>query len=184
MPLLRAWGLILQHLLSTGERVLHAVPGAGTSWGGWFPSARPLRATSVTLPSPTSRDLPSPRHLHFAAPGCQVSTPCPVPDPAGVPAPSAFAILALLPRSQKLSYSFYLSLKFSLWKSHGCCAHFSSQACRSLGLRGLCPARIQRHREDQGFPLALTAAGYEKPGVLLPLHCSEARRYRSLPLPD
>lgn len=154
-----------------------------SAWGWRFPSAWPLRATSVTLPSPASKDLLSPSYPRFAAPGCEVSTPCPVLDPARVPAPSAFAILALPPQSQKLSCGFYLSLKFSPWKSHGCYAHFSSQACRPLRLRGLCPARIWPHREGEGFPLALTAAGYEKPRFLHHLHCLEAGGCRSLPIP-
>lgn len=37
---------------------------------------------------------------------------------------------------------------------------------------------------EPGFPLALTAAGCKKPKFLCPLHCLEASRRRSLPIPD
>lgn len=43
---------------------------------------------------------------------------------------------------------------------------FFFPSLRLLRLQGLCPARIQPHREDMGFPLGLTAAVCEKSTLL------------------
>lgn len=81
---------------------------AGTSRGRWSLPAGPLRAATVTLPPAASQARLSPCFPHFSAPGCQVSSPCPAPDPATVPTP-VFTVLALLPQHQKPFHGFCLS---------------------------------------------------------------------------
>lgn len=161
--------LIRQRLLCTGGSGWWRLPGtAGLAPPG--PGAllmhSPSGSSSRDSPTPSITIRPSPSSPHSTAPGCEVSSPWPAPDPAGAPIPSVFTILALLPQCQKPSHSSCLSLVFSLWKTHGCCAWFSSQGCRLLRLQGPCSARVQPHREDMAFPLALTAAVYEKPSFL------------------
>lgn len=158
-PLVGTCGLMLQCLLSTGG-------GCCGQCLGWCSlSAQPLRAAAETLPAPASQPSPLPAP-HIAQHWLSALLTCPAPDPAGAPTPPVCTILALLPQGQNPSCGLHLSLMFSLWKAHGCCAYFSPQAWRLLRLQGPCPARIQPHRQHMGFPLAVTAAAYDKPSFL------------------
>lgn len=142
MPQPGACVLIMRGLLRTGGRCCRALPGLAPPGAGISSCPAP-GAAAEAFPLSSTKVRPSPSSSHSTAPGCELSSPCPAPDPAGVPTPSVFTILALLPQCQKPSHSSCLSLMSWLWKIHGCCACFSSQACGFLRLQELCSARVQ-----------------------------------------